>query len=431
MSQNIINVVRCSSTVVEEDTTLADSASTENEETEPPQPLNCKAIIAKIKKDPSSFYSFMVLGVRKLNGIYHCMGVKNNRPYFKKRNEDYVIWYDENEEIWSLTDSAALNQQDPDLYGYLDSTAWDLTNVSKSKNWCLANSKGEWIEAVHMRIKKVERSEGLFSSLLTNPVHETRQAAQAAVEQSVSLMSSFWGDFKKVKRNVQENTRGINKLKSNQDIVKEKQRDILGRLEKLEKERNSDKYDDLVRKVTQVEGQVKILSKGSKNSRPSRANRSKSRVKPSVEDLVRDNSLEKASLEAMRTFLKKKRKQGILIDDKQIILQGKKSILLKRIQKLLKKPEAREIKNDDDDEQKENKRVDKRELRKARQQRALARQKKKDQLERSNLIRPREPADDLQRISNKSKKHRKNLSSENISGNKSSFEQGGKNILSE
>jgi len=411
MPQNKIQLDRCSSTVVKEETSLADSASTENQETEPPQPLNWAAVIAKIKKDPASFHSIMVLGARKVNGIYHCMGVKNNRPYFKKRNIDFVIWYDENEEIWSLSDSSALNQQDPDLYGYLDSTAWDVTNISKSKNWCLANSKGEWIETVEMRIQKAERSKGLLNSLLTNSVHESRQAAQAAVEQSVSLMSSFWGDFKTVKRNVQQNTLGIKKLQSNQDIVKEKQRDILGRLDKLEKERNSDKYNDLMNKLKSVEGQVKILSKGSKNSRPSRGHRSKFGVKPSIEDLLLDNRLEEASLNAMRTFLKKKRKQRILIDGKQIVLQGNKSTLLKRIQQLLEKPEEREIKNDDDDNQKEKRKGSYRELRKARQQRALARQKMKDQLQHSNLSRPREPADELQRIRKKRRKYnRKNVS---------------------
>lgn len=406
MSQKSTKLVLRTSTVVEEDTTLADSV-TENEDIDTQQPKNWKTIIAKIKNDPSSFHSLMVLGVRKVNGIYQCMGVKNNRPYFKKRNVDYVIWYDGNEEIWSLTDSSALNQKDPELYGYLDSTTWDLTNVPKSRHWFLANSNGEWIEKVQMRIQKVERSGGLLSSLLTNPVYETRQAAQAAVEQSASLMSSFWGDFKKVKRQVKENTHGINNLKTNQDIVKEKQRDILGRLETLEKERNSDKYNDLLHKINQVEGQVKILRKGSKKMRQSRAYSRQPRVEQSVESLARDNKLKKASLPALRRFLKKKKRQGISIDGKNIVLSGNKNTLIDQVKQLLEESEkVREVKIDDHDGHKNNIKVDRKDFRRARERRALERQKKKENLKRSDLIRPRESADGLQRNSKKIKKHR-------------------------
>jgi len=412
MRQKSTQLVLRTSTVVEEDTTLADSVS-ENEEIET-QPSNWSTTIAKIKKDPGSFHSLMVLGVRKVNGIYQCMGAKNNRPYFKKKNVDYVIWYDSNEEIWSLTDSSALNKEDPELYGYLDSTTWDLTNVPKSRHWFLANSSGEWIEKVQMRIQKVERSGGLLSSLLTNPIYETRQAAQAAVEQSASLMSSFWGDFKKVKSNVKENKRNINQLKTNQDIVKEKQRDILGRLEKLEKDRNSDKYNDLLHKIKQVEGQVTILKKGSTKRRQSRAYSRQPRVEQSIENLVRDNKLKKASAPAMKRFLKKKKRQGILINGKKIVLTGNKQSFISQIKELLQKSEESQVKIEDHDEQKNNVKMDRRDFRRARERRALVREKKKEHLKRSNLIRPRESADELQRNRKKSKKHRSDkVSSEN------------------
>lgn len=404
MSQGRTQLILRTSTAVEEDTTLADSVS-ENEEIEPQQPANWEAIITKVKEDPRSFYSLMVLGVRKVNGIYQCMGVKNNRPYFKKKNVDYIIWFDKKEEIWALTDSSAMNQQDPELYGYLDSVTWDLTKVPKSRNWYLANSNGEWIERVQMRIKKVERREGLLSSLLTNPVYETRQAAQAAVEQSVSLMSSFWGDYKKVKRNVLGNTRNINKLKTDQDLVTRKQIEILGRLEKLEKKRNSENYHDVLHKIKQVEGQVKILRKGSKNKRQSRSYSRQPRVKQSVEDLARDNKLDKASLSTIRAFLKKKQKQRILIEGRKISLKGNKSELINKVKQVLEKSEEREMNNDEYNGIKDNMKVDKREIRKAREQRALLRQKKKEQLQRTNLIRRREPADGLQRIRKKSKKY--------------------------
>ena len=69
----------------------------------------------------------------------------------------------------------------------------------------------------------MESGRSLLNSLLTNTVPESRQAAQAAVEQPVSLMSSFWSDFKKMKINVKENRNSITELKTNQEGVKEKQ----------------------------------------------------------------------------------------------------------------------------------------------------------------------------------------------------------------
>jgi len=397
---------RGSNTIVEKETWLGESASTENEEAEPPQPENWKVTIEKAAENPSSYNSIMVDGVRKLNGIYKCMGVKNNRPYFKKTNADYVIWFDAKEDIWTLTDSSALEEQDPELYGYLDSNAWDVTKIPKSKSWHLANAKGEWIKKVQMKIQKVTHNGGLLNSLLTNPVPETRIAAQAAVENSYSLMSSFWGDFKKVKRNVKENRSSINELKTNQENVKSTQRDILGRLEKLEKQRNSDKYDDLLDKIQQVEGQVKILSKESKSSGPGLSKSKKSRVQPSVEDLIRDNSLEKASINAMKNYLRGKRKQRITIEGKRILLTGTKSTLLNRIKKLLEKPGEVEVDSDDEDTaEKENQEEKKKTLRKAREQRALARQSKKQLLERSSSIRQRKPSSELEERTSKRRKY--------------------------
>jgi len=81
--------------------------------------------------------------MKKLNGKYKCVGVKNERPYYKKMCADILIWYDANEEIWALTDSSSLKEQDPDLYGYIDSMAWDVIIIPKNKYWQVADTRGE------------------------------------------------------------------------------------------------------------------------------------------------------------------------------------------------------------------------------------------------------------------------------------------------
>ena len=65
---------------------LTCSASTESEESEQALPLNYEAVIAQIQENPSTMSSIKVSGVRKLNGLYKCMGVINHRPYYKNRN---------------------------------------------------------------------------------------------------------------------------------------------------------------------------------------------------------------------------------------------------------------------------------------------------------------------------------------------------------
>jgi len=314
------------------------------------------------------------------------MGVKNKRPYYKKSNANIFIWYDANEEIWALTDRSALNEQDPELYGYIDSMAWDVSSISKTKNWQIADSNGDWDEKKNMRIEKQE-SRGFLGSLLTDEVPETRLAAQAAMEQSVSQMSCFWGDFKKVKGRVKANTQCIKELKTTQQTVQEKQRDIIGRLEKLENDSNKDSYANLVKKIELVEGQVKILNKSKVYKRTNNRKRQRDRIpKTSIEDLIHDNNLEKATVADMRGFLKKKKRQRLLIDDKPIIIKGNKSALLARIKKLLANPEKKaprpDIKEAGRSAIQKRKEVDE-----AREKRLITRQRKKEQMRQDRVQR--------------------------------------------
>jgi len=366
-----------SNTVVEEDSSLLDSDLSEIQLAPLPKPADWNATIENIKRDPKRHSSVIVSGVRKLNGVYTCMGVKNERPYYKKTNADIVIWHDSNEDIWTLTGMSGLKEKDPELYGYIHSNAWDVTKLSNEENWHIADAQGEWMEIEEMRVEKHEQKGGLLSSLLTHPTPESRQAAHAAVEQSVSLMSCFWGDFKKVKARTKENTKNIKELRSNQEQVRDKQQQILSRIEKLEKQREQNVYEDLVKKIEMVEGQIRVLST---NQEKKTKNKSYKISKQSVEELIQENKLEKASLKAMRTFLRKKQRQQVLIDGEAISITGSKKELLSRIRQLLDQPERRASKKTFDEKQ--NSELEKRkERQKARKLRAIARQRKKEQMD--------------------------------------------------
>jgi len=228
----------------------------------------------------------------------------------------------------------------------------------------------------------IEKSGSLLSSLLTDAAPESRQAAQSAIVQSVSQMSCFWGDFKKVKAKVMENTQSIKDLVTNQNNVKTKQQDIIGRLEKLEKYRNEDAYANLVKKIEKVEGQMKILSKSRQKNDVDLLKRKRDSVSnPSIEELIRDNKLQKASVAAMKNYLRKKKRQRVQIDGKPIVITGSKSALIARINKLLEKPEEKESVSPA--HEKRSSEIEKRkELREARKLRFMVRQKRKDRSRR-------------------------------------------------
>ena len=111
----------------------------------------------------------------------------------------------------------------------------------------------------------------------------------------------------------------------------------------------------------------------------------------------------------MMIYLKKKRKERVLINGKLITTSGSKRELLERIRKLIEKPQVSAPKSDNDETESEEMEklaeIEKRkQLRKARDLRALARQKKRDQLKRPNLIRQRGPASHPERVSKRMKK---------------------------
>jgi len=60
-------------------------------------------------------------------------------------------------------------------------------------------------------------------------------------------------------------------------------------------------------------------------------NKSYKIYRQTVEELIRENKLEKASLKAIRTFLRKNQRQRVLIGGKPICVSGSKKELLSRI----------------------------------------------------------------------------------------------------
>merc|ERR1719317_875697 len=112
------------------------------------------------------------------------------------------------------------------------------------------------------------------------------------------MMSVFWDEFSQMKANVKENMRDIESIKQDQDSVKETQSKILGRIEVLEKRRNSTQevITDLVRKLDLIEGQVKILGKRDRLSNGSgcMSKRAKISQSRSVEELFKENKLQSA-----------------------------------------------------------------------------------------------------------------------------------------
>jgi len=395
-------------TIVANNSDTADS--TEYEDEVPQRPKNWTGTISKIMIDPSSFESIVVEhGPRKLNGIYNCMGVKNNRPYYKKNDADFVIWYDAIESSWNITDSEGLTLGDPDLYGYIDSVAWDVTKISNSINWKIAGAKGNWIKRENMKVNKVGSSKVFPNTSLTKPVSAPALAALAAANNNwpLSLTSSVWEDLRKLRAEVKENRWSINEINNKLAGIIQTQRDILGKLEKLENDTEQKRGTDLARKIEQVEEKVKLLANRNKRSKRKLVKGYKPRVDHrSVEELIRENCVEKASLRAMKAYLAKKKKERVMIDGKRIVLYGNKQALLERIMKVVKKSgegAPAEVVNSNE-MQRIRKLTKINKLRADRDLRARARQKRKEELEVVGKIRKRLATNESYRVVKKLRK---------------------------
>jgi len=376
----------------EVDDSLLNIDCKEGEEAEPLLPKNWKETILRIETNPSSFESLMVVdGPKKLNGIYNCVGAKNNRPFYKKTDGDFVIWYDPVEIIWLITDLQGLTLQDPDMYCYVESMLWDITKIPNSLKWRFADAKGNWIKREDMKIKKFSSSIALGNTV-TTPVPASALAALAAVKQPVCLASSLWKDLSKLKADVKENRYNINEIEKKQAGIIQIQRDILGRLETLENDKKQKKQADLVRKLALVEKQVEVLERSSVRAKSKLVRGNKSRTDTrSVEDLYRDNCLEKASVREMRAYLTKKKRQKILIDGKRIVLYGKKRDLQDQIVKVITKSRERAPSKSMiiNKVQKIDNLARIKQLQAERDLRAAARQKRKEKQERVGNIRKR------------------------------------------
>merc|ERR1719419_2234452 len=133
--------------------------------------------------------------------------------------------------------------------------------------------------------------------------------------------------------------RDIECIKQDQNGVKETQSKILGRIEVLEKRRNSTKevITDLVRKLDLIEGQVKILGKRDRRSNGSGCMSKRAKISQyrSVEELFKENKLHIARVNDLKSYLRKMKKQRVVVKGKRITLVGSKKVLINRVRKIL------------------------------------------------------------------------------------------------
>lgn len=213
--------------------------------------------------------------------------------------------------------------------------------------------------------------------------------------------------MRKLRAEVKENRWSINEINNKLAGIIQTQRDILGKLEKLENDTEQKRGTDLARKIEQVEEKVKLLANRNKRSKRKLVKGYKPRVDHrSVEELIRENCVEKASLRAMKAYLAKKKKERVMIDGKRIVLYGNKQALLERIMKVVKKSgegAPAEVVNSNE-MQRIRKLTKINKLRADRDLRARARQKRKEELEVVGKIRKRLATNESYRVVKKLRK---------------------------
>ena len=93
-----------------------------------------------------------------------------------------------------------------------------------------------------------------------------------------------------------------------------------------------------------VEGQMKVLRKRYRNPADNWPKRKKVKVssRQSVETLLKTNNLEKATVYALRDYLRKKKEMGVLLDGRPIkISGGNKKDIMNRIRRMLEQNEEK------------------------------------------------------------------------------------------
>jgi len=286
---------------IEDDSSMFNSGSQEYERS-PPQPDNWGQHIAKIARNPISHRSVIVTGVPPLNGIYVCNGIQNMRPYYFKCDDDTAIWYYASEGIWAITDRSSLNDIDPELYGFADCSAWDVTSSSDMKYWFLADSEGKWKEDRNMKI----------TSLETNSRSSNCDATFNFEQWSLSKFSSFWEEINEVKTWLGQNTKTLEIL--------------TGEVKRL---------DNVSKTCMDHEKRIEKLENLSLNFQVKRRRSTKAPPGWTLEDFISAGKLEDATKNLMTDWLRAKRKQGVRLAGKLIKVSGKKATLVDRIKAIL------------------------------------------------------------------------------------------------
>jgi len=288
---------------------------TESEEdySSPPRPDNWGQEIAKIESNPITHSSVMVKGVNILSGIYLCNGVKNDRPYYLKFKPDKAIWYDPSEKIWAITDRSALNDIDPELYGYFSSSAWDVTRVPKNKHWMLADHEGKWRENRNINIVPFEWANSPFSN------HDTTLSYK---QWTLSTMSSFWEEMHEMKTLVGHNTKNMEVLTRE-----------ISRLTEV-----TEAFGNHEERITKLESLVR--SSHPKARGQSRRRRAKAPPGWTLDEYILHGKMEVATKAIMTNWLKVKQREGVKLAGRLVTVSGKKATLVQRIRAILEQQVA-------------------------------------------------------------------------------------------
>jgi len=249
----------------------------------------------------------VITGERRLNGIYRWQGEKNERPWYFKTNSDIAIWYHSSECVWAISDRSSIDEIKPDLYGWLASSTFDVTEVPEGKHWSFANAEGKWKENPNMHIIPFHMAESHISDSDTS-LHFKQW--------TLSSMNSFWEELNEVKSLVKQN---VQKMESVERATE--------KLTKVIQAQNS-------RERILVNLESKKLSSPMKKKGQSRRC-SKVPRGWTLEDFIAHGTIEKASKVLMKNWLKTKQKQGAKLGGKNITVTGTKATLLSRIKALL------------------------------------------------------------------------------------------------
>jgi len=363
-----------------------DAAAGENPAAEEPAPPpNWGATLRAIAADPSSHPPIHLYGIKKLEGRYMCKGVRSSRPWYQHETKDNCVWYDGAERIWSLTDKSAMNVEDPELYGYSEECAWDVTEVRC--NWLTAGPDAEWVEVPTLQITRPKAGGGLGSLMSLRGDFEARGEVNEREPQDppracgkssmselfitmkdvrkrqkklVKRMGQVELQIQKVKESHQSGRQELAKRIENLEVRQKKSEDRLESKEQMDQKEHILKLNEQVAElqkkweVLEVLAKKPVRKKRKRNtgdqSSPPKKTRTTGKSNDTVEVLLAKGELEKATVRSLKRYLNKKKKEGVKFGNHPIRVTGTRSELFKRVKKIVALEDSRPEENQESQE---------------------------------------------------------------------------------